>query len=264
MLRRHDGSFQVGLDPRDAVVLPGTPAVAACLARLDGSPATGDDPTLAVLDRAGLLVDERALIPLVSAAGGAVEAASAAAMVRRHGARAAELTTARAARPVEVAGFGHPCGATLVDRARELLAGAGLGPDDGDTAVAVLVGVGEPERERTDRWLRDQVPHLPVGALALGLADPDQDADRGVAVVRAESRPGEQLAGPVDERGSARVPEPRHLHRPGTRRGRMRCSLPDRRRRRDRSSTGPAAPSRVGGGGDGNGGATPGSWWHRP
>ena len=162
VLRRHDGSFQVGLDPRDAVVLPGTPAVAACLARLDGSPATGDDPTLAVLDRAGLLVDERALIPLVSAAGGAVEAASAAATVRRHGARAAELTTARAARPVEVTGFGHPCGATLVDRARELLAGAGLGPDDGDTAVAVLVGVGEPERERTDRWLRDQVPHLPV------------------------------------------------------------------------------------------------------
>ena len=163
VLRRHDGSFQVGLDPRDAVVLPDTPAVASCLSRLDGSPVrSGDGGPVELLGTAGLVVDERAVVPLVAATTGPSGAGRAAALVRRHGERAAAVAAARHGRPVRVAGFGHPDGATLVDRLGALLSEGGLLTSPDDAAVEVLAGLGEPDRERVDGWMRDRVPHLLV------------------------------------------------------------------------------------------------------
>lgn len=163
VLRRHDGSFQVGLDPRDAVVLPGTPAVAACLARLDGSRlvATDREPA-AVLDRAGLLVDQRAVHPLLAAGTDRPGRARTAALLRRHGRRAPAVVAARAGRSVGPVGFGHPDGEALVDRLCGLLAEAGLARTAGEPAVGVLAGLGEPHRELVDGWMRERVPHLVV------------------------------------------------------------------------------------------------------
>ena len=164
VLRRRDGSFQVGLDPRDAVVLPGTPAVAACLQRLDGSPVRASERgTVAVLEAAGLVVDERAVIPLLARARTRAEAALTAAAIRAHAdGRATDVATARSQRPVSIARFGHPDGAGLVDRLRTLLDEAGLPISPDDAAVVALLGLGEPDRELADGWMRERVPHLHV------------------------------------------------------------------------------------------------------
>jgi bacteriocin biosynthesis cyclodehydratase domain-containing protein len=173
VLRRRDGSFQVGLDPRDAVVLPDTPAVASCLGRLDGSrirPA--DEATAAVLDEAGLLVDERAVIPLLAAGDSGAATGCAASLLRRHGSRARDVVAARSRRAVGLVGFGHPSGAGgLGERLRGLL-GEALLTCSAEPAVGLLAGLGEPDRELVDGWMRDRVPHLLVrlaeGRAAIG------------------------------------------------------------------------------------------------
>ena len=163
VLRRHDGSFQVGLDPRDAVVLPDTPAVTSCLARLDGSAVRPADRVPAsVLDGAGLLVDERAVIPLLAADEGDPATGRTAALLRRHGTRAPIVLATRAQRPIGPFGFGHPVGGGLVARLSGLLGEAGLALSPEEPAVGVLAGVGEPDRELVDGWMRERVPHLLV------------------------------------------------------------------------------------------------------
>jgi bacteriocin biosynthesis cyclodehydratase domain-containing protein len=163
VLRRHDGSFQVGLDPRDAVVLPDTPAVAALLARLDGSAVRpGERLPASVLDRAGLLVDERAAIPLLAGAAGATATGCTAALLRRHGTRTPTVVAARAQRVLGPVGFGAPAGAGLVERLCALLDEAGLTCSAEEPAVGVLAGLGEPDRELVDGWMRERVPHLVV------------------------------------------------------------------------------------------------------
>ncbi len=162
VLRRRDGSFQVGLDPRGAIVLPDTPAVASCLTRLDGSRTRpADEAPAAVLDEAGLLVDERAVSALLAGEDGPATG-RAASLLRRHGTRAPDVVAARSRRAIGLVGFGDPSGAGLSERLRGLLDEALLTCDADEPAIGLLVGLGEPDRERVDGWMRDRVPHLLV------------------------------------------------------------------------------------------------------
>ena len=163
VLRRHDGSFQVGLDPRGAIVLPDTPTVASCLARLDGSKVRPtDEVAAAVLDQAELLVDQRAVTPLLAAGDDGPATGRAAALLRRHGTRAPDIVAARSRRTIGVVGFGHPSGAVVRERLRGLLDEALLTCSSEDPAIGMLTGLGEPDRELVDGWMRERVPHLVV------------------------------------------------------------------------------------------------------
>jgi bacteriocin biosynthesis cyclodehydratase domain-containing protein len=176
VLRRADGSLQLGLDPARAVVLDARPELRAGL--LDGS-ADSEDGVVGLLDSAGLLVDERVLMPLIgldpstSRRGSAIPRTTGAALVREAGPDASGRATTRAGCRVAVVGFGHPDGADLVDRLGDLLSRAGLRRERPRTAaspatrrrhrtVGVLLGVGEPDRELADPWLRDQTPYVVV------------------------------------------------------------------------------------------------------
>lgn len=167
VLRRHDGRLQVGLDPRAAVVLPAGPAAGPVLKGLDGSALPADETgtaVLALLDEAGLLVDERVLMPVLGERD-RDRAARVAALVRQHGDRsgtAAEQRTRLALTVTPYGVGGDALAATLTDR----LTAAGLpvtasATDEGPT-LAVLVGVGEPDRELLDGWMRARVAHLLV------------------------------------------------------------------------------------------------------
>ena len=162
VLRRHDGRVQVGLDPRQAVLLPAGSDVA--LARLaEGAPL---EPALLPLVDAGLLVERRTVTALVHGVA-ETQAPAVAALVRAHGADAATAWAARSAAEVRVVAHGAG-GEALADRAELLLTEAGLasttdvaGPPSRD-GPALLVGVGQPDRELVDDWMRRGVPHLVV------------------------------------------------------------------------------------------------------
>ena len=175
VLRRADGSLQLGLDPARAVVLDDRPELRAGL--LDGS-AASHDPVVGQLDAAGLLVDERVLMPLIGPGpvtgrrGGGLARATGAALARDAGHEATRLATARTGARIAVCGFGHPDGAELVDRLVDLLGRSGLRRERPrrpsattrrrHRSIGVLVGVGEPDRELADAWMRDRVPYLVV------------------------------------------------------------------------------------------------------
>ncbi len=166
VLRRGEGLLQVGLDPQSALVLPDRPEVRGALDRLASSAAAaaGDRPTLAVLEREGLVVDEHALLPLL-APDRAEDHSATAALVRGCGDRTPQVLGERTDARVEVAGFGHPSGETLRHRLADLLGDAGLTPCSTaararPATVAVLAGVGEPDRERVDAWTRAGTPYL--------------------------------------------------------------------------------------------------------
>jgi bacteriocin biosynthesis cyclodehydratase domain-containing protein len=175
VLRRADGSLQLGLDPSHAVVVDARPELRASL--LDGT-ADCHDRLIGLLDSADLLVDERVLMPLIARTGsgrtgsGATRATGAA-LAREAGHQAAERVVARAGSRVAVVGFGHPDGADLVEGLGDLLERSGLRRERPRTAtspltrrrhrtVGVLVGVGEPDRELADTWMREQTPYLVV------------------------------------------------------------------------------------------------------
>lgn len=163
VLRRHDGRVQVGLDPAGAVLLP-----AGCESALAQVTSDGADPLprelLALVD-AGLLVERSAL------------------------AEAVEVARARrAAVTVPVVAYGAGAG-PLVSRATTLLADAGLAHEvatPGPPAAALegpalLVGVGQPDRELVDDWMRRGVPHVLVRmsegrAVAGPFVDPGRSA----------------------------------------------------------------------------------------
>ena len=170
VLRRADGSLQLGLDPGTAVVLDPRPDLRATL--LDGS-ADRHDRLVGLLDAQSLLVDERVLMPLIGRTGTRLPRASGAALARDAGHDAGARATARERSRVAVAGFGHPDGADLVDRLAELLARAGVRRERPRTpaspstrrrhgTVGVLVGVGEPDRELADTWMRERTPYVVV------------------------------------------------------------------------------------------------------
>lgn len=170
VLRRADGSLQLGLDPGLAVVVDARPELRASL--LDGS-ADCHDQLVGLLDTHALLVDERVLMPLIGRTGGRLPRASGAALARDAGHDAGARITAREQARVALVGFGHPDGAGLVDEIGELLARAGLRRERPRTAtspatrrrhrtVGVLLGVGEPDRELADTWMREQTPFVSV------------------------------------------------------------------------------------------------------
>ncbi|HET7358242.1 MAG TPA: TOMM precursor leader peptide-binding protein [Nocardioidaceae bacterium] len=171
VLERRDRRLQVGLDPRQAVLLRDEDPVRRTLRLLTtpgGATARPDPATLAALAEAGLLVDEEVLRPLVAvAAPGAPSRHDRAALARSDGEDALGLVERRRRHRTTVIGFGGPPGPRLAETLAGLLGEAGLparpgsGPRPGDR-VAVLVGVGEPRRELVDEAVRADLPHLVV------------------------------------------------------------------------------------------------------
>jgi bacteriocin biosynthesis cyclodehydratase domain-containing protein len=162
VLRRHDGRVQIGLDPRQAVLLPaGSDAALARLA--EGEPL---EPALLPLVDAGLLVERRMVSSLVQGVADA-QAPAVAAVVRAHGTDAAAAWVGRSAAAVRVVAHGAG-GEAVAERATRLLGEAGLAGVTGDAGPpsrdgpALLLGVGQPDRELVDDWMRRGVPHLVV------------------------------------------------------------------------------------------------------
>lgn len=171
VLRRSAEEVQVGLDPRRAVVLPDRPEVHALLATLttpgepldpDRLPDDHQRSTLEALTAGGLLVDADLLLPLLPHAATPARAtrAAVAAVALDQGDRTEDVLARRAACTVSVTGFGADH--ALAPRLAELLALSGLTvlPAGRECGVSVLVGVGEPEREVIDPWMRSGRPHL--------------------------------------------------------------------------------------------------------
>jgi bacteriocin biosynthesis cyclodehydratase domain-containing protein len=184
VLRRADGSFQLGLDPARAVVVEDSPALRGLM---PAAPATTDPTTdlpaeahgrglLDLIEAESMLVDERVLMPLVAGNGGPrrrIPRAAGAALARDAGHEAGVRAVERSRCRVETVAFGPPDTSALTGELEELLSRSGLstpgrpvpaadGTRQRRRVLGALVGVGEPERELTDAWLRDQIPHIVV------------------------------------------------------------------------------------------------------
>jgi bacteriocin biosynthesis cyclodehydratase domain-containing protein len=167
VLHRGAGQLQVGLDPESALLLPDSPAVRASLRLLTSSadlheyvgPATVD-----LLARHDQLIDERDLMPLLTE--GELSRNTAAALARTVGAEAATARSSRLRWRTETRTFGHGGGAGLRDTFLSLTRAAGLREASPRRVVppdcGVLLGVGEPDRERLDAWTRAGTPYLLV------------------------------------------------------------------------------------------------------
>jgi bacteriocin biosynthesis cyclodehydratase domain-containing protein len=167
VLQRSAGQLQVGLDPESAVVLPDTAAVRAGLRLLATSAARDDhaDPgPLDVLDTHHHLLDSGDLMPLLGT--DALSPLTTAALAREAGAGLATSMAARLRWRSRTRWFGHPAGQELRDSFIGLARSAGLreasprrvaAPDG-----AVLLGIGEPDRELVDEWARAGTPYLLV------------------------------------------------------------------------------------------------------
>lgn len=176
VLRRDDHELQVGLDPRRAVVLPDEPHVRACLDRLGRSARVDEYDAPATLDLLlahGLVLDGSGLMPLIPTyrdgrdGPTTVTRAAVAALARSSGDEAGNLLAARARTRVSVVPCGNSVSAGLADDLTSLVREAGLevrstGRSTGAVDVVALVGVGEPQREATDDWMRAGTAHLPV------------------------------------------------------------------------------------------------------
>lgn len=165
VLRRSGGELQVGLDPGTAVVLPDCEPVHRTLRLLAASAELTeyvDRATVELLDRHGLVVDERQLMPLLVEDG--VSPHTTAALVRATGPAAPVAQTARREWRVEARAFGHPVADGLHAELRRLVRAAGIGGDGGREGArcGALVGVGEPDRELLDPWTREETPYLLV------------------------------------------------------------------------------------------------------
>ena len=189
VLRRAPAELQVGLDPRQAVLLPATDAVSGTLALLRESAPREDYPdprTLDLLASHGMLVDAASMLPLVPAlaapsgrsggrppragrsVAGRVSRNDAAAIARSAGDDAPRRLRDRGLLRVQLVSFGGGLGQRLADRLAGLLGEAGIpvrrtsGTEAaaGRDALGVLAGVGEPQRELVDAWTRQDTPHL--------------------------------------------------------------------------------------------------------
>jgi bacteriocin biosynthesis cyclodehydratase domain-containing protein len=172
VLRRGDGDLQVGLDPRRAIVLAGDAPVRESLRLLQG-PADrqeyADPALLELLERHDLLIDERAMMPLIPDQVHDLSGRHAtAALARCVGDAAPAAHRARSSTRVQATGFGHPAGRRLVEQFEELLAGVGLwaatpaDPYDVPPRVGALLGIGEPDRDLLDAWTRARTPYVLV------------------------------------------------------------------------------------------------------
>jgi len=200
VLRRSAHELQVGLDPRHALVLPDRPDVRAALASLTSpgsTPGEGYDAgVLRLLAEADLLVDADCLLPLIPLRPGphhspaTVSRSDVAALAAECGDGIRRGLRARTRARVEVMTCGSPEAAAVSPAVVEILTAAGLresaaGPGSGpgspptttttarddrrpgrvgsrpdDPVTGLLVAVGEPARDRLDRWMREGTPHL--------------------------------------------------------------------------------------------------------
>ena len=170
VLRRGKHELQIGLDPRTAVVLPDSTEVRGCLGRLARQADITEHDARAPLDLLtanDLVLDAGALLPLIPTCRATpVPRTAVAALARSAGDQAADLLDARTRCRVAVHGFGGEAGESLVEQIAGLLGEAGLrvrvGSGASDHDLAVLVGVGEPDRELVDGWMRTGLPHVLV------------------------------------------------------------------------------------------------------
>ncbi len=175
LLRRTDGSLQVGLDPAHAVVVRDSPELRDSL--IGGlRPHTGDVvDVLDLLQAQELLVDERVLMPLIGrTAAHSLPRAAGAALAREAGPRAGDLVAGRERTLIRSVSFGHAVGAELTEQLHQLLRRSGLrcetapaghhepAGQEAGPLVGVLIGVGEPDRELLDPWMREHLPVLLV------------------------------------------------------------------------------------------------------
>lgn len=157
VVSRGPDELQVGLSPTDAVVLPRSPAVTEALDGLSTARMPTKDEPLGVVGELlghGLVVDANDLVPTGTAAPGDLASAA-----RFDPAAFPDVLDHRRATRVRVEVFG----ATALPDPRDLLDAAGVGPAGRDRPAAVLLlGVGEPERERLDPLVREGIAHLVV------------------------------------------------------------------------------------------------------
>ena len=183
VLRRNAHELQIGLDPDQAVVLPAADEVRHCLSLMSRSAQATEyagAQTLDVLAAHDLILDSSALMPLIPSCGSdqsAVSRNDVAALARSAGDQATAMLAARNAFKVDVVPFGNGLSQRLADDLSGLLSGIGVGvraagPSHRSAAVVALVGVGEPDRETLDGWMRAGTPHLIVrlteGAATVG------------------------------------------------------------------------------------------------
>ncbi len=229
-LRRGDDHLQVGLG--HAAVLPGP------VRRL--GEVQPDAAVLTALVRRGLaLPDDRPLRAALPPECPDEPAHpwvrhSLAALARRTGAGLSTALAQRTRHRVEVHAFGHPAGRPLAEDLLGLCRRAGLAagrprrrrssartgrPSIHDAALPVLLGVGEPTRDRLDGWIREGRPHLVVrlveGSAVVGpLVAPGRTAClRCIDAYRCEDDPSWPLLVEQYARASARdradgIPEP--------------------------------------------------------
>jgi bacteriocin biosynthesis cyclodehydratase domain-containing protein len=166
VLSRGAGELQLGLDPRGALVLPDSEPVRTSLRLLSASADLEEhtDPSVVdVLDRHDLVLDERALIPLL-ARDGPVSPHTTAALARSAGSSAPAVHRTRDRWRTQTRAFGHADGMGLRRDFVTLLGAAGLREHRGRSHpdCGALVGVGEPDRELVDEWTRAGTPYLLV------------------------------------------------------------------------------------------------------
>jgi len=189
VLTRGDGRLQVGLDPQRALLLEDSAEVRALAAGLGSVvPAAGagtvPDGLVDLLERHDLLVDGDRLRPLLRGGPGRASRYDAAAAAARLGDDAPGVLDGRARVRLDLRGFGHPAASSALDEVRDLLSRCGLPlaprtaaatvptSTSRATALGVLVGVGEPERDLLDPWTRSGTPYtllrLTEGRAVLG------------------------------------------------------------------------------------------------
>ena len=199
VLRRDRDELQVGLDPRNAVVLPDDSDTRASLALLSSSADVREydaSRTLDLLQTHGLLLDGSTFLPLIpSCEAGAstrethrtsrqgrpeTSRQDVAALARSAGDAAGARLDARTGCRVDISTFTDAPDQTLAVTLVDLLHEAGVRtrrrpsrnsrgtpvppwrPPSATTDVAALVGVGEPQRDLIDDWMRTGTPHVLV------------------------------------------------------------------------------------------------------
>jgi bacteriocin biosynthesis cyclodehydratase domain-containing protein len=146
-------------------VLPSTPAVRDGLRRLATSADLAehtDASTLEALAAHDVVLDADDLAPLLGHPG--LAASAVAALARQAGPGLGRSHAARRRSRTRTHTFGHPASTDLAEAFTRLTGSAGL-REAGPRQVAdcdVLLGVGEPERERLDAWTRAGTPYLLV------------------------------------------------------------------------------------------------------
>lgn len=167
--RRGDGLLQVGLPPGPTVTAPDVPEARELVAALRVGLAPEQVAALGPVQQrlcqallaADLLVDGRRLLEHLARGDTVEQRRQRAAAYAEHGGRTDEVLRSRAATPVTIGDERAP---ELAARLGHLVADAGFGTaaEESTPRVAVHVSVGEADRERTDAWMRADVPHLLV------------------------------------------------------------------------------------------------------